>query len=453
MKKLFFTLMSLILLSSFNYAQQSCATNNLNISTGQNGLGGQVSSGTADPFWTSTSTGANNTAVTTPWAAQPNWNSISGAMVLNFSTNQGTFVFKRCFYLCEQGTIKINGNWRCDNLLTSIKIVSCNNPQQVFWTYTQPAGTVTDPQCWKDVLISGSTSLSAGAYALEFTYQNTSGRGGFAVNCNLTASANILANSAECCQKPSCCNNIEQYKISGTSSINCSQPVTFRIDSCKDVTSYNWSFSPSIPAYQIVGQGTSTVTVNPSIAPGNYTVTLVIKCNQKQYTKTYNFTVTGIQNCRPNFLVSTNEINATNYSVTAVPSLSTAGISHYFVIYNTNTCGGTIGSQVGTISYKPNGSIAYSSLGVTTAGASNNGISYKNLVKGQCYVVRHYVLCCGQWVCLQKCVCMGKDGSCKNPPKDFDSYDMIEKEIMIDAKELPEEIKKLEAAEATKGRG
>jgi hypothetical protein len=166
---------------------------NLNFSTGQNGTGGQIALGVADPFWNGT------TSVTGPNAT---WNNITGATILAPTTGGimalGNQTFSRCFYICEPSILNFNGLFRDDNTLISFNLT--NSASTPVWTYTgTPA--FADPQCYVSSPYSGSTGiLPAGKYCFNFSYNSYNSVGGFALTGNLVSSKNSLVNNQlECC--------------------------------------------------------------------------------------------------------------------------------------------------------------------------------------------------------------------------------------------------------------
>ncbi len=408
-------------------SQPCTPLNKLSLNTGLNAGGTLISAGAPDPLWG----GYAIANLTGPYAP---WNVIAGTGILSPSASNsvaGLQTFKRNFYLCREATINFSGVYRCDNMISSLTIKNAANAAK----WNQTGLPANNPQCYKDNAFSGALTLPAGDYYLEFVYNNTNMWGGFALSGAMTATAAVLANFKNCCPSPcSYCDLFDSRpEIHGPATVKCDSVTRFYLTNCPDV-SYTWTVTPSVP---FTGQGTSAITLTPPFNAGEYKISVVIRCGDKQTTAGYVVKVEKKDCCDPAFKVSTEEVSATGYRVTGILSVPTLGCRHYWLLSQISNCGGS-----GTPGVSGWG-LAYNTWGyaqpqpnpnITTAGPNNNGYTYPGLGKGQCYTLTHYILCCGEWKYVRKCLCMNNQAKMTQPVSD-------EQSGTVEYKDLPKAVK------------
>lgn len=409
-------------------------TSNLNISTGLDASGGLISPGTTDPFW-------GGKAIAPLTGAYSPWNLIAGTMILNSSgaagglESAGNKIFKRCFYLCKETKVSFKGVYRDDNMVQSLELK--NSGGTVVWSQTSLP--TNDPQCYKDNAFSGSVGLPAGQYCLEFTYNNSSSIGGFALSCMLSTSEAVLANYANCCCD---CSQIPQKpQINGAScfcwSKDCNTTFTYSVPDygTKNCVSYSWNVTNANGTnVNNTGQGTNQISFNcKDIQPGIYNVTIHIKCGNKEFTNTLMLTV--CQKPNPSFTMNSDGSSATFIS-------AGGGTDYWFLVKDDN----------GDCAY--NSPETYQYLGGSTP-------TFTGLATGQQYTVYHFVYnsCgnnCGCW--SSKVMCfkwLPSSMKTMNGAKGVEavSEKMIEKHDEIPNafwKELPKEMKNIRKSDIIK---
>ena len=400
MKKLIHVLVALLIaiVPSMAQAQGCTPASTLSINTGLSASGALVSPGAPDPLW------GGFTIPNLP-GSMAQWNNMAGTRILSPGPSNsvaGTQTFRRNFSLCREALVKFNGAYRDDNMLVSLKIKDGSAATK--WSSAVPS---SNPQCFADNAFSGSASLLAGDYYLEFIYNNQSSYGGFALSGTLTTTDAVLANSKACCPSP--CATCDLFnsrpEIHGPTTIKCDSPARFFLTNCPDVT-YTWTVTPSVP---FTGQGTSSITLTPPFTASDYRINVVIKCGDKQTTAGYGVKVEKKDCCSPAFMASTEEVSATGYRVTGIPSVPTLGCRHYWLLTQISNCGstGVTGMSGWGLAFNAWGyAMPQPNPAITPAGPNNNGYTYGGLAKGQCYTLTHYVVCCGEWKYVPKCVCM-----------------------------------------------
>lgn len=222
-------------------------------------------------------------------------------------------------------------------------------------------------------------------------------------------------------------------EINGPTTLKCDSAARFFISDCPGAT-ITWTVTPAVP---FTGQGTSVITLNPPFNAAEYRILVSIKCGNKSTTAGLIAKVERKECCNPAFTLGTQEVSATGYRVTGIPSVPTLGCRHYWILSQISNCSGsgTVGVTGWGLSYNASGyALPQPNPAITTAGPNNNGYTYPGLGKGQCYTLTHYVLCCGEWKYVRKCFCMNNQARLAQPASD-------EQSGTIEYKDLPQAVK------------
>jgi hypothetical protein len=191
--------------------------------------------------------------------------------------------------------------------------------------------------------------------------------------------------------------------ITGPTSINCNATASYSTIACPGAT-ITWAISPAKP---FLGQGTSTITLNPAHTPGTYTISVTIRCGEKTVKNQLVITIKELPNCIPNFMITLEEKPNGLYQVSTTPT-TTSGVIHFWLLHEVANCPNgavTATSSNWNLYITATGSLSTSNAAIT-GGATGYGYQYGGLGKGKCYRLTHYVYCCGQWKSQTKCFCL-----------------------------------------------
>lgn len=247
-----------------------------------------------------------------------------------------------------------------------------------------------------------------------------------------------------------CCSgfyNLPVPKISGPTTVNCGDNPKYSIKACPGAV-ISWGISPSAI---FSGNGTNTITLASPLPVPFYTVTVHIKCGNREAVSSITTKVNTVQNCTAAFNIVVKQLVNGSINIDAIP-LSTAGAEHYWGIayngiypncispctpisfndvYNKLTYGSHT-TSTGLFSPWGLGS------GITGGTATPWGINYSGFPNNCCFKITHYIKCCGIWVRQTQCVSIGTSNARTSTGV---APSVIKSEIEnVDMKEIPKEL-------------
>lgn len=210
--------------------------------------------------------------------------------------------------------------------------------------------------------------------------------------------SNISSTSCFCCGSYF---NIPKPVINVPVKINCTEPTTFTTTPCEGANVF-WNLTPSIPN---VTQTPTSFTIPANSPSGDYTLTLSAACNRENIIRTnYEFKIdVNDINCKPDFLVSVEQLPNGTVKISTNPLMQTLGQEHWWAINYDGTypiCNKVpipfdgISSNFGGYITASGELIPWSGTGIAIV--NSYGITYSGFPVSSCIRVTHYVKCCGE---------------------------------------------------------
>jgi hypothetical protein len=198
--------------------------------------------------------------------------------------------------------------------------------------------------------------------------------------------------------------NLPKPRIQGPTRFCCEERPTYSISKCEGA-SISWTTSP---AGLIAGPTNGpTITLISPIPVSTFTITVTIKCgNNASVSSTITVIVDRPQSCDAAYVLATQEIDATHFQVTGIPSSphvpSKCKNDDFFYLTKIDCNTGNNIAYVAYMYYPTSGTPISSDPAHVNAGTSGHGFQDNNLDKGTCYRLYHYVYCCGKWSYVSK---------------------------------------------------
>jgi hypothetical protein len=200
-------------------------------------------------------------------------------------------------------------------------------------------------------------------------------------------------------------------QITGPTTVECGTNVTYSTTACPGA-SYQWTVTP---AHASSGANTNSFTLLSTV-PGNYVVSVTIKCGQKTVTSQIQIIVRDQKCCTADFLIAIKELPGGLFQVNARPTCTSENM-HYWFLEEVTGCptGTSVSGGLSTGLFIPKAgtpTTKWPAASLITADPTGGyGMQYPQLNKGKCYRLYHYFLCCGKWKLQTKCFCLTSIGA------------------------------------------